>query len=185
MLAPSKDKTHRRQCKMWSSKKIYLWKDFAAGVYLFEAQKPPPPPTQTLYCARNDRPSFHENMPKTLVLYDWKRAFWACFHENWVYKFRHSTCSHREGGGGGWTMPTWLTVSPVNKLWETPAAKSLYRYIFRVTTFCIEVCDSLAWCKSGPCSNLGPRRFFFLRRGSRGKSTSATVAKFLVPDWGI
>jgi hypothetical protein len=22
-------------------------------------------------------------------LYDWKRAFWACFRENWVYKFGH------------------------------------------------------------------------------------------------
>jgi hypothetical protein len=40
-------------------------------------------------CARNYRPSFHENKPKTLVLYDWKWAFWACFHENWVYKFGH------------------------------------------------------------------------------------------------
>jgi hypothetical protein len=40
--------------------------------------------------ARNYRPSFHENKPKTLVLYDWKRAFWACFHENRVYKFGHS-----------------------------------------------------------------------------------------------
>ncbi len=40
-------------------------------------------------CARNYRPSFRENKPKTLVLYDWKRAFWACFHENWVYKFGH------------------------------------------------------------------------------------------------
>jgi hypothetical protein len=34
--------------------------------------------------------SFHENKPKMLVLYDWKQAFWACFHENWVYKFGHS-----------------------------------------------------------------------------------------------
>ncbi len=39
--------------------------------------------------ARNYRPSFRENKPKTLVLYDWKRAFWACFRENWVYKFEH------------------------------------------------------------------------------------------------
>jgi len=32
--------------------------------------------------ARNYRPSFNENKPKTLVLYDWKRAFWACFRGN-------------------------------------------------------------------------------------------------------
>ncbi len=43
------------------------------------------------YSARNYRPSFRENKPNTLVLYDWKRAFWACFRENWVYKFVHRT----------------------------------------------------------------------------------------------
>ncbi len=48
-------------------------------------------PHHHLYCARNYRPSFRENKPKTLVLYDWKWAFWACFHENWVYKFGHCT----------------------------------------------------------------------------------------------
>ncbi len=37
------------------------------------------------------RPSFRENKPKTLVLNDWKWWFWACFRENWVYKFRHRT----------------------------------------------------------------------------------------------
>ncbi len=36
--------------------------------------------------ARIYRPSFRK--PKTLVLnYYWKRAFWDCFRENWVYKF--------------------------------------------------------------------------------------------------
>ncbi len=30
----------------------------------------------------NYRHSFRENKPKTLVFYDWIRAFWACFHEN-------------------------------------------------------------------------------------------------------
>ena len=38
-------------------------------------------------CAQIYRPSFCENKPKMLVLYDWKRAFWVCFRENWVYKF--------------------------------------------------------------------------------------------------
>ncbi len=33
-------------------------------------------------CARNYRPSFRENKPKTLVFYDWIRAFCARFHEN-------------------------------------------------------------------------------------------------------
>ncbi len=33
-------------------------------------------------CARNYRHSFRENKPKTLVFYDWIRAFWARFHEN-------------------------------------------------------------------------------------------------------
>jgi hypothetical protein len=35
-----------------------------------------------LYSVRNYRPSFRVNKPKTLVLNDWIRAFWACFHEN-------------------------------------------------------------------------------------------------------
>ncbi len=35
--------------KMSSSKKIDLWKDFAAGVYLSEAQEPLPPPLHTVY----------------------------------------------------------------------------------------------------------------------------------------
>ncbi len=40
-------------------------------------------------CARNYRPSFRENKPKTLGFYYRKRAFWACSCENWVYKFGH------------------------------------------------------------------------------------------------
>jgi hypothetical protein len=30
-----------------------------------------------------------ENKPKTLVFSHTKRAFWACFRENWVYNFGH------------------------------------------------------------------------------------------------
>jgi hypothetical protein len=37
--------------------------------------------------ARIYRPSFHENKPKTLVFSHTKRAFWACFRENWIYNF--------------------------------------------------------------------------------------------------
>jgi hypothetical protein len=32
-------------------------------------------------------PRFRENQPKTLVFSHRKRAFWACFRENWVYNF--------------------------------------------------------------------------------------------------
>jgi hypothetical protein len=39
--------------------------------------------------ARIYRPSFRENKPKTLVFSHRKRAFWACFRENWVYIFGH------------------------------------------------------------------------------------------------
>ncbi len=35
-------------------------------------------------------PRFRENKPKTLVFSHRKRAYWACFHENWVY-IGHST----------------------------------------------------------------------------------------------
>ncbi len=34
-------------------------------------------------------PRIRENKPKTLLFSHWKWAFWACFHENWVYKFGH------------------------------------------------------------------------------------------------
>jgi hypothetical protein len=37
------------------------------------------------------RPSFPENKPKTLVFSHTKRAFSACFRENWVYNFGHRT----------------------------------------------------------------------------------------------
>ncbi len=37
--------------------------------------------------ARNNRPCFRENQPKRSFSIKWKRAFWACFRENWVYKF--------------------------------------------------------------------------------------------------
>jgi hypothetical protein len=40
-----KDNAHRRQCKMFSSKQVHLQRDFAAGVYLSEAQNPLPPIT--------------------------------------------------------------------------------------------------------------------------------------------
>ncbi len=40
-------------------------------------------------CARIYRPKFSWNKPKTLVFHCWKRALWACFHENRVYKFGH------------------------------------------------------------------------------------------------
>jgi hypothetical protein len=39
--------------------------------------------------ARIYRLSFHENKPKTLVFSHTKRAFWACFRENWIYNFGH------------------------------------------------------------------------------------------------
>ncbi len=58
-----------------------------------------------LFCARIYGPSFRENKPKTLVFFYWKRAFWACFRQNWVYKFGHCTVKRWTGldwtGGGG------------------------------------------------------------------------------------
>ena len=44
-------------------------------------------------------PGFRENKPKTLVFSHWKRAVWACFHENWVYNFGH------------WYMVKYLRIS--------------------------------------------------------------------------
>jgi hypothetical protein len=42
-----------------------------------------------MYSGRIYRPSFRKNKPKTLVFCHRKRAFWAGFPENWVYKFGH------------------------------------------------------------------------------------------------
>ncbi len=41
--------------------------------------------------ARNYRPCFRENQPKRSFSIKWKRAFWACFRENRVYKFGHGS----------------------------------------------------------------------------------------------
>jgi hypothetical protein len=39
-------------------------------------------------------PRFRENKPKTLVFSHRKRAYWACFRENYVYNFRHCICQY-------------------------------------------------------------------------------------------
>ncbi len=54
-------------------------------------------------------PRFRENKPKTLVISNWKRAFWAGFRENWVYNFGHRQI-----------LPSWLNVrqkADVTTLW--------------------------------------------------------------------
>ncbi len=48
-----------------------------------------------LTSARNYRPCFRENQPKRSFSIKWKLAFWACFRENWVYKFGHRYCKGR------------------------------------------------------------------------------------------
>jgi hypothetical protein len=44
-----------------------------------------------VYSSRMYRPSFCKNKLKTLVFSHRKWTFWACFRENWVSKFGHST----------------------------------------------------------------------------------------------
>jgi hypothetical protein len=59
--------------------------------------------------ARIYRPSFHENKPNTLVFSHTKRAFWACFRENWVYNFgprTHSEVTQRKRN----VMAGWLSI---------------------------------------------------------------------------
>ncbi len=46
--------------------------------------------------------------------------------ESWTWEKVRGARVHK----AGWNIPTWLTASPVYKLW-TSAAKSLYRSIFR------------------------------------------------------
>jgi hypothetical protein len=50
----------RKQCKMSSSKKIDLSRDFAAGVYLSEAQNPIPTPLPLTHCLRVYRILIHK-----------------------------------------------------------------------------------------------------------------------------
>jgi hypothetical protein len=54
----------------------------------------------------NDR--FRENKAKTLVFSHRKRAFWACFRENWVYNFGH--CTQRRGFRLFWMRLDWWVV---------------------------------------------------------------------------
>ncbi len=63
-------------------------------MYTQNRSSPPPPPQPiSTYIiasrARNYRPCFRENQPKRSFSIKWKRAFLACFRENWVYKFGH------------------------------------------------------------------------------------------------
>jgi hypothetical protein len=100
--------THRRQCKMCkmsSSKKIYLKRDFAC---LSETQNLIPPPPLKLY--------------KCIQYLFIQREVGGC----WTREKDRGATGHKAGS----KIPTWLTVSPVYKLWYTPAAKSLYRSIF-------------------------------------------------------
>jgi hypothetical protein len=59
------------------------WKLSVKVVFIFSYK------TSILVCARNYRPCFRENKPKVSFSIKKKRAFWACFRENWVYKFGH------------------------------------------------------------------------------------------------
>jgi hypothetical protein len=52
--------------------------------------------SHALYSVPEFRPSFRENKPKILVFRNWKRAFWACFREHWVYKFGQRSVNFRE-----------------------------------------------------------------------------------------
>ncbi len=63
---------------------------------------------------------FRENKPKALVFSLGKRAFWACFRENWVYNFgQYSTVEmylfnlNIWGQGDGAT----LLPSTAEKIW--------------------------------------------------------------------
>ncbi len=76
----------RRHCqKVWLWKKIYRLKEDA-----FAGTGPKIKSCAASVCsARNYRPCLCENQPKLSFSIKWKRAFWACFRENWVYKFGH------------------------------------------------------------------------------------------------
>jgi hypothetical protein len=77
-------------------------------IFTTKALLPPPPPPPLYHTAQKGlcypahipivetsariyRPSFRENKLKTLAFSHRKRAFWACFGENWVFKLGHSS----------------------------------------------------------------------------------------------
>jgi hypothetical protein len=63
-------------------------------------------PARPFCRARIYRTSFCKNKPKKLFFNDLKRAFWACFRENWFYKFGHWWWKeiHTAWGGKGYTL---------------------------------------------------------------------------------
>ncbi len=69
----------RRQ-RIFADFKTEFWKVSSSHAYI------------PISSARNYRPCFRENQPKRSFSIKWKRAFWACFRENRVYKFGHRWC---------------------------------------------------------------------------------------------
>jgi hypothetical protein len=68
---------------LWDSKRKRAW----ASILLYERRRFWSRPVPEFIDLR-----FRENKPKALVFSHWKRAFWACFRENWVYNFGHRCC---------------------------------------------------------------------------------------------
>ncbi len=66
-----------------------------------------------LVFAKIYRPSFRENKPKTIVFSNRKRAFWARFHENWVYEFGH------------WSLPLYNSVVLGCNSWSTNCGEKM------------------------------------------------------------
>ncbi len=155
-----------------ASKKIYLWRDFAAGVYLSEAPSPIEflrgvvkqccelriwPSTQ---CKTPAEYGLQQNPipppPPHYMLY----TEYIYSHKEGV---RGAELNQRVGEStdhkaGLKYQHEWMTEvgflqskSLYSKLWQTPAAKSLYR---SMTTFCIAFYESylstgwIHWCKS-------------------------------------
>ncbi len=110
-------------------------------------------------CARNYRPSFRKNKPKTLVLYDWKRAYCACFRENWVYKFGHwtarATAFHFSGSSGTTctSLKNSIADSPTHRYGESISHyKYLHEFEAKIETARKLVCENIGKFGSLLCS---------------------------------
>ncbi len=93
--------------------------------------------------ARNYRPCFRENQPKRSFSIKLKRAFWARFHENWVYKFGYWYRFSAWRAGTKPYLSYWPARLPVHRRSKFPRNRFLgsvnvYKYGLWTVTYTVQ-----------------------------------------------